>query len=186
MHSRSNMRRCLTVLVALAGMSISGVVVAQESPYSEMTAREVKSLSSEQTRGYLEGGGMGMALPGELNGYPGPKHVLELRQELGLSIGQLAQVESFFDSMQQKAVQLGREIVEREAGLDALFASGEIDEASLSRLTEEIGRLNGRLRGVHLRAHLETAAALSPNQRQRYSQLRGYGEGHSTGHEGHH
>jgi hypothetical protein len=46
------------------------------------------------------------------------------------------------------------------------------------RLTAEtaaIGELQGRLRSVHLSAHLETRAMLNLDQIARYEQLRGYG-----------
>jgi len=157
-----------------------GVAVGQESPYSEWTDRDIKALSEDRTWGYLEGHGMGFALAAELNGYPGPKHVLEMSQDLGLSIQQRDEMQQLFDSMRHQAVQLGREILEREGALDESFVAGSIEEARLIRLTEEIGRLNGRLRGVHLKAHLEAVRILSPHQRQRYAVLRGY-----SGHEDH-
>jgi len=151
-------------------------VQGEESPYAAMTDRETKALSPQQVEQYLEGGGMGLALAGELNGYPGPKHVLELAQELGISLNQLRNTQRVFERMQTEAQRLGREIVEREMLLDALFADDRIDAPALVQLTEDIGRLNGRLRGVHLSAHLEMKEVLSLHQRERYQALRGYDE----------
>lgn len=162
------------VLLLSGALLFTGLAAAQESPYAGQESREIKSLSTEQVRGYLDGEGMGFALAGELNGYPGPKHVLELRQELGLSLDQLQEIQRAFEAMRGEAMRLGGEIVERERQLDAAFASEAIDAASLTRMTEEIGRLNGQLRSVHLRAHLDTARILSPHQRMLYVQLRGY------------
>ena len=51
--------------------------------------------------------GMGLALPAESNGYPGPRHVLELADQIGLNADQKAQTQALFDSMQAKAKQLG-------------------------------------------------------------------------------
>ncbi len=48
----------------------------------------------------------------------------------------------------------------------------------LGRRVRAIAELRGRLRLAHLEAHLETAALLTPEQRQRYHHLRGHGEGH--------
>ena len=45
----------------------------------------MKSLSDQQLSDLRAGRGMGMALPAELNGYPGPVHVLELADALGLT-----------------------------------------------------------------------------------------------------
>src|SRR5919107_1454461 len=42
-----------------------------------MLGRPVKSLSEQQVADLRAGRGMGLALPAELNGYPGPMHVLE-------------------------------------------------------------------------------------------------------------
>lgn len=50
------------------------------SSYAGTQARPVKALSDQQLADLRAGRGMGMALPGELNGYPGPVHVLELRR----------------------------------------------------------------------------------------------------------
>jgi Spy/CpxP family protein refolding chaperone len=172
----------MTVAGVASLIAVAVIAGAQESPYASETGREIKALSAEEVQGYLEGRGMGFAIAGELNGYPGPKHVLELDQELGLAIDQRAEIEAIFDDMQRNAVQLGRTIVERERQLDSWFAQGEIDESRLATLTEEIGQLNGRLRGVHLRAHLEAAQVLSRHQRMRYGVLRGYGEGEHRGH----
>jgi Spy/CpxP family protein refolding chaperone len=162
----------LVLMMALPPASANG----QESPYTDFAGRETKSLSPEQIEQYLEGKGMGLALAGELNGYPGPKHVLELAQELGLSLAQRGSTEELFETMQAEAQRLGREIVEQEILLDAQFANGEIDEARLKQITEEIGRLNGRLRGVHLNAHLEMKKVLTRHQAMLYQSARGYGE----------
>src|SRR5690242_3488719 len=58
---------------------------AAGSAYAGMQAREIKALSDQQLAELRAGRGMGMALPAELNGYPGPVHVLELADALGLT-----------------------------------------------------------------------------------------------------
>ena len=55
-----------------------------------MQTRLIKALSEQQIADLKAGRGMGLALPAELNGYPGPIHVLELSDELGLSAGGVA------------------------------------------------------------------------------------------------
>ena len=47
------------------------------SPYSGEEKRAVKALSDDDLKNYLEGNGMGFAKAAELNGVPGPKHILE-------------------------------------------------------------------------------------------------------------
>ena len=46
-------------------------------PYAGLEGRRTKALSEEDAAGLLAGRGMGLALAAELNGYPGPLHVLE-------------------------------------------------------------------------------------------------------------
>ena len=166
-----------TLLLAIVWLA---PLAAEESPYSGLEAREIKALSKQQVAAYLGGEGMGLALAGELNGYPGPKHVLELADQLDLSPFQRERVGRIFEAMQSQAISLGKRIVEAEGALDTLFADGSIEPESLKAATSEIGRLQGQLRAIHLQAHLETEDLLSVHQVHRYVQLRGYsGSGHS-------
>ena len=138
----------------------------------------------------LVGAGLGYAMAAELNGHAGPKHVLELAEALELTPEQRAGVEASFARMKEAAVALGAEIVAAEEELDRRFSHRHLDEATLAELTARIAELEGRLRFVHLRAHLETDALLSPEQRDRYAELRGYavrrsGDASHEGHTGH-
>lgn len=148
------------------------------SPYAGHQDREIKALSAEDVEALLNGEGMGMALPAELSGYPGPRHVLELAAQLELSTEQTEATQRIYDSMKQQAVELGKRIVELERQLDQAFAGRTIDHDQLGQLTGEIARLNGQLRAVHLGAHLELAGILSDSQRDAYAKLRGYDHPH--------
>jgi hypothetical protein len=85
--------------------------------------------------------------------------------------------------MSAAAKSLGAEMIDREQALDQLFVKGEITPERLATETTAIGELKGRLRVVHLAAHLETRALLEPEQLALYQQLRGYRE--SKGHHRH-
>jgi hypothetical protein len=77
-------------------------------------------------------------------------------------------------------------LVERERGLDRLFATRSATPASLQAALAEIGSLQAQLRGVHLEAHLSQARILSPEQNAEYARLRGYDQpGAQTEHHGH-
>ena len=118
---------------------------------------------------------MGLALPAELNGYPGPIHVLELADQLALSAEQKASIKDLFDSMKAGAVPLGAKLLEKEAALDQQFADHSVTAESLKAVTVEIGATQAELRDTHLKYHLRTAQILSAEQMQHYSMLRGYG-----------
>ncbi len=167
------MNRPVLVMCVLIG--VQAALAAQTSSYAGEQHRGIKALSAEEVRSYLAGEGMGFAKAAELNHYPGPKHVLAMAAELKLTPEQEARARGIFARMQQEATELGRKVVAKESELDHAFSSGTAQEAAVSALALEIGELLGRLRHVHLRAHLEMRSVLSPAQAEAYDRLRGYG-----------
>ena len=176
------MKMRVVALLALLCGALSGCSPAALSPYAGLEARKIKALSAEETAGYLSGAGMSLALAAELNGYPGPKHVLEFADDLQLTESQREDVEKMFAEMKSEAVALGRDIVARETELDALFAGKNANESQLREFVREIARLRGELRIAHLKWHLKTLPILTPDQAERYDQLRGYHHSHHYGH----
>jgi hypothetical protein len=116
-------------LLVMAGAASA----AERSRYAGWGERNIKALSPQQLEDYLEGRGMSMALPAELNGYPGPRHVLDLADELDLTADQLARTRRLFYDMRLQAIELGEQIVAREALLEGLFASGTASKAERRR-----------------------------------------------------
>jgi Spy/CpxP family protein refolding chaperone len=151
---------------------------AETSPYAGMEERSIKALSAQQIEDLRAGRGMGMALAAELNGYPGPAHVIELADALKLSDEQLIRTRALFAEMQQKAEPLGNELLSKEAELEEAFAGAHVDDESLHRTLGGIARLQGELRYTHLKYHLAMRELLSPDQIAAYDRLRGY-KGHS-------
>jgi hypothetical protein len=95
-------------------------------------------------------------------------------------------VKAIFDRMSAAAKPLGVDLIAQEQALDQLFAKGEITPDPLTAATAAIAELQGRLRAVHLSAHLETRAVLDVGQIVRYQQLRGYGDPQAPGEHHHH
>lgn len=147
---------------------------AAASPYAGMEKRMIKALSDSQIEDLNAGRGMGLALTAELNGYPGPLHVLELAEPLHLAPEQAARIRSLIADMKQETSAIGREVIEAETALDALFARGQATPETLAKLVKTVAEAQGRLRAAHLRYHLDTRAALSPAQIEHYARLRGY------------
>jgi Spy/CpxP family protein refolding chaperone len=168
--------RNFVLAVAACALTVPALGEHPSSPYAGQQTRAIKALSPEDIAGLLNGEGIGMAKAAELNGYPGPVHVLELARELGLTADQRQQIQAIFDRMSTAAKPLGAELVEREQMLDQAFAKSEITPDRLAAETAAIGELAGRLRLVHLAAHLETRALLNPGQIALYQRLRGYGD----------
>ncbi|MEZ4417257.1 MAG: Spy/CpxP family protein refolding chaperone [Gemmatimonadota bacterium] len=168
----------LSVSALLAGAAVPLSAQAHDhsahSPYAGMESRAIKALSPEEIAGLRAGEGLGMALAAELNGLPGPKHVLELAESLSLTAEQTAGVQEIAAEMQAAAQELGGQIIQAEEHLDRLFASGDAAEADVSRMTQHIGAMRGQLRAVHLNAHLAVSRLLTAEQVAAYQQQRGY------------
>ncbi len=165
------MRKWISVALLLT----SAATADAQTPYAGMQTRPIKALSEQQMADLSAGRGMGLALAAELNGYPGPVHVLELADKLDLSPDQRANIQRLFDSMKAEAVPLGSKLIEQEADLDKQFAGHTVTPDSLRASTAAVAATQGVLRETHLKYHLSTVAVLSPGQIQRYAELRGYG-----------
>lgn len=126
----------------------------------------------EMERQAIEHGeGFGMALAADRSGYPGPKHVLELKEELKLTPEQVAAMGKLIAEMKQKAVERGREVLNAEQRLEQMFAEGR-SEDELREETYRVASLRAELRWVHLRTHLATRKLLTPQQVQAYTHIR--------------
>ena len=166
----------LTLLLALPAVAAAQ---AHPSGYADGRSTQVKTLSQAEVDELLAGAGMGMALPAELNGYPGPRHVLELADSLALTPEQRSGVEAIFRRMEEEAKELGAGVVAAEKALDALFVGGRATPEALAAGLKAAEALRAELRRVHLAAHLETKPLLSVHQVHTYTRLRGYGDGHA-------
>jgi Spy/CpxP family protein refolding chaperone len=162
-------------------MTAATATAQTTSPYTGQEQRTIKGLSDEDIRDLLEGRGMGLAKAAELNSYPGPLHVLQVANELGLSDAQRRAADALYANMRQRALSLGRQIIEAERTLDRAFVNGEIEPALLRSQVHAIATLQGELRAVHLEAHLAQRSLLTPEQIAHYDMLRGY-RGNSTPH----
>lgn len=170
----------VVALVGLVGISLNNLALAQDQPtptpsgYADLLDTEIRGLSPEQIETYRTGAGGGLALPAELNGYPGPRHVLDLTDELELTEDQRAQIQDLYDDMLPQAINLGEQILQAEAELELTFRENRIDEGVLETQLLAIGNLQAQLRFVHLRTHLATIDILTPHQVVLYNTLRGY------------
>ena len=148
--------------------------LAHANAYSAFANRPIKALSAEQTDDLKAGRGMSLALAAEMNGYPGPLHTLELADALELTPEQRDATEKLYKDMQDQAQALGVRVIEAEERLDSLFREGEARSDTLAQATAVAAKAWGRLRDAHLQAHLQMLDILSPEQVQKYRQLRGY------------
>ena len=136
--------------ISAALLLTSAAAANAQTPYAGMQTRSIKALSEQQVADLSAGRGMGLALAAELNGYPGPVHVLELVDKLNLSADQRASVQRLFDSMKAEALPLGAKLLEQEADLDKQFATHTVTPDSLKASTAAVAATQGALRETHL------------------------------------
>ena len=166
----------LAVLATLSNHSVAQDMThnSHSSSYVGQQTREIKSLSPRDIEQLERGAGWGLAKAAELNGVPGPKHVLELKRELVLSSEQEAATQRLFTAMQKEAIEKGKRLIRLERELELRFRQGPFPEAELQKRMQELGAARADLRFAHLAAHLKTPSILTADQIKRYNQLRGY------------
>ena len=120
----------------------------------------------------LNGEGAGQGAFAEAHGYPGPKHVLDMAKEIQLADDQKKSLQEIFDEMSKRSKELGKQIVRIEEELNSAFEQGLVSEKSVRDDSQEIGRLRGRLRSIHLIAHMKTKKILTDAQIALYQKLR--------------
>ncbi|WP_299620978.1 Spy/CpxP family protein refolding chaperone [uncultured Tateyamaria sp.] len=170
------MKKLLALLAACAAASSFALAEGTEQPYRGFEARDITSLSDQDIADLRAGAGWGLALPAELNGFPGPAHVLELADELSLTKGQQDQVSAIYEAMRLEAVAQGEALIVAERALDAGFRAGNLDAPDLRRLIDAAATARADLRYVHLSRHLMTLDILNSEQVAAYAVLRGYAD----------
>jgi Spy/CpxP family protein refolding chaperone len=120
----------------------------------------------------LAGSETGQVRPADANGFPGPRRLLELEKDLTLTPGQKKSLLTLAEETQKRAAELGKRIVRVEEEQYDAFRTGLVSEQSVREDAEQIGRLRGKLRGIHLVAHLKAKKLLTADQRALYRKLK--------------
>lgn len=147
------------------------------SEYQGQEAREIKSLSERDIEALQRGAGWGLARAAELNGVPGPAHVLELQKPLNLSEMQIDEIQQVWQDMNTAARKQGLVYIRAEQEIEHFFKEGKQDKKRLSALLQNSALSLADLRKIHLVAHLKTRPLLTKHQIMMYNKLRGYGGG---------
>ncbi|XWN33064.1 MAG: hypothetical protein ROR55_08310 [Devosia sp.] len=171
----------LAVLVASVTAGAQQHVGHQNGPTPETRAAananldnaRVKALSAADILAIRRGEGWGFARPAELNGVPGPLHVLELAEELNLTRDQILAIKTIRDQMREDAIAAGERYIAAEIALDEAFVRSTPSLQEISTLVEMAGQARTALRRIHLNAHIETPKILSLEQIASYNKLRG-------------
>lgn len=162
----------LSLLAVVGGPAMAAATAL--SPYAGEESRAITSLSDADIAELRRGGGWGLAKPAELNGMPGPAHLLELRDQIPLSAAQVEALEALHARMRAQAIAEGERLIALEAALDEAFRARSLDDGALRGMLAAIEASRAALRFIHLSTHLATPGLLSGAQIARYNSLRGY------------
>jgi hypothetical protein len=162
------------ILILIPMSTFSAADHSHKSKYAGEEKREIKSLSETDIEELKNGKGWGLAKAAELNGVPGPVHLLEMKEEIDLSAKQIRAIEDIYKKMKQEAIPLGLELIELEMELNNHFANRTITDELLRQILQRITQAHRQLRYVHLSTHLKTPDILKSEQITLYNKLRGY------------
>ncbi len=174
------MRLNLMLMISAIFLSFLNTAQASQSyvsKYSGEERRKIKSLSVDDINQLEQGKGWGLAKAAELNGMPGPIHVLQMKEKISLTKQQEKKIKALYDQMKTEAIPLGKRLIKLEKQLNDMFADKSVNETSLRQQLTLIAEVRMKLRYVHLATHLKTPDVLSMHQINLYNRLRGYGEG---------
>lgn len=158
------------LLILLAGCSS----IPSTSPYAGQEARQIKALSATEIAAFIDGKGQGFAKPAELNGFPGPMHVLELSDQLALTSQQRTESASLLATHKAQVRELGLNFIAAEAAIEKLFSSKLVTAETLRVAIDDSAKIHSQIRAAHLETHLQQTALLSNEQNAMYQRLRGY------------
>ena len=153
-------------------------LAAQHEQHMKSAAATQMPQAMAQHHAFLEaerqaierGEGFGMAMAADMNGYPGPKHVLDMKKELKLTPTQEAAMQKLMADMKEKALAKGKDVLLAEKRLDEMFAQGK-SEDELREETYRVASLRAELRWVHLATHLAAKKILTAKQIEAYQQV---------------
>jgi hypothetical protein len=164
----------MAVLLAGAAAFANEKTHSHQSKYAGEESRAIKSLSPEDIVELRRGGGWGLAKAAELNGLPGPAHLLDLKDEIPLSAAQVAEIRTIHGAMKAMAIRQGNALIELERKLENGFRHATITDAQLRASLHDIANARENLRYIHLATHLKTPKILTRDQVNKYNRLRGY------------
>src|SRR5256712_5544472 len=172
------MRRVMVGVIAavgFAGLTAGTTVTRAQHAHGGAGAQGhqvAQTCASEFEKVVGEGRGFGLAFAADQNGYPGPMHVLELKDRLKLTADQEANARELMHAMFTESRPKGARLLDAEAKLRPLFAGHAADDAALRTAVDEVERARSEVRLVHLLTHLKTRDLLTEDQRRTYHEAR--------------
>ena len=153
---------------------VTGSAAAQQPGHDGAAPHHqfAQTCTTEFEKTVAQGRGFGMAFVADQQGYPGPMHVLELKETLGLTAEQEARTQALLTAMFAESRPKSARLLVAEKKLRDLFASGQVHEPALRAAVADVEQARGEVRLVHLTFHLKTRQILTDEQRRLYHEAR--------------
>ena len=129
-------------------------------------------MSYKQYKAYTDGVDINnLALVAELNHYPEPQKVLNLKKELGLTPSQITEVTSVNTEIHRKMKEMGEMIIKNEKAIDDIFKSRKLTDGDVIFFVNRYGLYEGELRTAILLTYLKMNDILTAAQKEKYQKL---------------
>lgn len=162
---------CNPLTHALVALALLGTLAAAQAQQPESApADEIEApewINDREQRMLLEGRGMGAGRVAMAAGYPGPMHVLRQADALELTDEQRAQTSALRQRVHERSREIGAEIIKAEQRLGEVLASDPVDREAMHTVLGKIADLHADRRAGHIEAHLDQAALLDAEQREK-------------------
>ncbi|MGH7310040.1 MAG: Spy/CpxP family protein refolding chaperone [Candidatus Rokuibacteriota bacterium] len=163
-------------LALVAAVAARGTAAAQHGGHGQHGSGQAHHLVAQRCLEEFktvvaDGRGFGMAFAADQNGYPGPMHVLELKEVLTLTPEQEARTRELHAAVRAQLPKSQR-LLDAEQRLERLFADRAATEERIRAAVLEVERARTDVRLVHLLAHLRTRELLTEEQRRLYHRVR--------------
>jgi Spy/CpxP family protein refolding chaperone len=166
--------KLLTTSIIVAALLMTGGALAQHGGQQHGQGQghqAAKACIDEFNQVVGEGRGFGLGFAADQNGYPGPMHVLELKDRLRLTADQEAKVREVRAAVLADLPKSTR-LLEAERRLERLFAQGAATEPAVRAAVAEVEQARTEVRLVHLLAHVRARDLLTEEQRRIYHEAR--------------
>lgn len=104
-----------------------------------------------------------------MKGVSGPKHLLQMKNEIGLDERQYSAIDEVYQQLNSQAVLQGERLIALEHHLGSGFRNRTITDAMLRIILNAFAETKSELRYVHLTAHLRMLEVLSEEQVRTYN-----------------
>lgn len=161
-------------LATTAGAQHSGHQHGQHTPAAPATGPHALAQTCDGAfeDSVRDGRGFGMAFAADQQGYPGPLHVLELKERLALTSDQETRAQALLAAMYAESRPKSARLIAAERRLRDLFAAKPPSEAEVRAAVADAEVARAEVRLVHLAYHLKMRDALTEAQRRAYHEAR--------------